>query len=208
MMTARVRPGRTRMTDHQSLSSTDFKAELVATIPHLRAFARSLSGKADLADDLVQDTLLKAWTARKRFAAGTSMKAWTFVILRNTYLSNLRRNKFVGNYDELVAERILSAPAPQQDPIHLADLQRGLMELSVDQREAVILVGAGGYSYEEAAEIAGCAIGTMKSRVSRARNALAEVLESGRFASTSGAATQSADTAMESIISAVDKIAS
>jgi len=151
------------MNKRQSLPSDQFKQQLTEAIPHLRAFGRSLSGDRDLADDLVQDTLLKAWAARDRFIAGTSMRAWTFVILRNTFFSSMRRKKFSANYDELVAERILSAPAPQQEPLHLADLQRGLMELSDDQREAIILVGAGGYSYEEAAEIANCAIGTMKS---------------------------------------------
>ncbi|QJB70283.1 sigma-70 family RNA polymerase sigma factor [Parasphingorhabdus halotolerans] len=195
------------MTEQQSLPSAEFKTELTKTIPHLRAFGRSLSGNPDLADDLVQDTLLKAWSARKRFVAGTSMKAWTFVILRNTYFSNMRRKKFTGNYDELAAERILSAPAPQQDPIHLADLQRGLMELSDDQREAIILVGAGGYSYEEAAEIANCAIGTMKSRVSRARTTLENILETGKFTGPDQS-RNSTETALENIIGAVDRIAS
>lgn len=195
------------MTEEQSLSNAEFKQELAKTIPHLRAFGRSLSGNPDVADDLVQDTLLKAWSARKRFVAGTSMKAWTFVILRNTYFSNMRRKKFTGDYDELVAERILSAPAPQQDPIHLADLQRGLMELSDDQREAIILVGAGGYSYEEAADIAGCAIGTMKSRVSRARKTLETILENGEFSPTSSEFGNPTETALESIIEAVDDIA-
>ncbi|WP_243457270.1 sigma-70 family RNA polymerase sigma factor [Parasphingorhabdus cellanae] len=182
--------------------------QLTDAIPHLRAFGRSLSGNPDLADDLVQDTLLKAWAARDRFVAGTSMKAWTFVILRNTYFSNMRRKKFTGNYDEIAAERILSAPAPQQDPLHLADLQRALMEISDDQREAVILVGAGGYSYEEAAEIAGCAIGTMKSRVSRARQTLEGILEDGRFTEASAGHDKSTATALENIIEAVAEQAS
>ena len=196
------------MSDHKQLSAADFKKELADTIPHLRAFGRSLSGNADLADDLVQDTLLKAWAARERFKAGTSMRAWTFVILRNTYFSNMRRKKFTANYDEIVAERILSAPAPQQDPLHLADLQRGLMELSDDQREAIILVGAGGYAYEEAAEIAGCAIGTMKSRVSRARKTLAGILKNGRFTAASEGEINPTETALENIIGAVDEIVS
>ena len=195
------------VSDSPTLSSKDFKAQLADTIPHLRAFGRSLSGNPDVADDLVQDTLLKAWAARDRFVAGTSMKAWTFVILRNTYFSNMRRKKFTANYDEVVAERVLSAPAPQQDPIHLADLQRALMEISDDQREAIILVGAGGYSYEEAAEIAGCAIGTMKSRVSRARNSLEGILEDGRFTEASADHNKSVSTALENIIEAVDEIA-
>lgn len=195
------------VSETKPLSSADFKKLLAETIPHLRAFGRSLAGNPDVADDLVQDTLLKAWAARDRFIAGTSMRAWTFVILRNTYFSNMRRKKFTGDYDELVAERILSSPAPQQDPIHLSDLQRALMEISDDQREAIILVGAGGYAYEEAAEIAGCAIGTMKSRVSRARKTLEGILEDGRFSKASDVVDGSTTTALEDILGAVDAIA-
>ena len=196
------------MAKDTALKPAQFKQELAEAIPHLRAFGRSLSGNADLADDLVQDTLLKAWSARDRFIAGTSMRAWTFVILRNTYFSNMRRKKFTANYDELVAERILSQPAHQQEPIHLADLQRALMELSDDQREAIILVGAGGYSYEEAANIAGCAIGTMKSRVSRARKTLEGILKDGRFTDASKGSGDGEATALENIIGAVEEIAS
>lgn len=188
------------------LTSKQFKDQLAATIPHLRAFGRSLSGNPDTADDLVQDTLLKAWSARDSFIGGTSMKAWTFVILRNTYFSSTRRKKFTANYDETVAERILSAPAPQQDPIHLSDLQRGLMELSEDQREAIILVGAGGYSYDEAAQISGCAVGTMKSRVSRARSTLEGILEDGRFINVKENFGDSTATALENIIGAVSEM--
>ncbi|MEW4468525.1 sigma-70 family RNA polymerase sigma factor [Parasphingorhabdus sp. JC815] len=198
------------MTETPRLSAADFKHQLSEAIPHLRAFGRSLSGNLDVADDLVQDTLLKAWRARDRFVAGTSMKAWTFVILRNTYFSNMRRKKFTADYDEIVAERVLSAPAPQQDPLHLADLQRALMEISEDQREAVILVGAGGYSYEEAAEIAGCATGTMKSRVSRARKALEGILSDGSFAQESAVTDDGKDssTAWDNIIDAVTELSS
>ena len=192
------------MSEDQPLSDPDFKKELVETLPHLRAFGRSLSGNPDTADDLVQDTLLKAWAARERFVAGSSMRAWTFVILRNTYFSQMRRNKFKGNYDELVAERILSTPAPQQDPLHLADLQRALMELSDDQREAIILVGAGGHSYQDAADIAGTTLGTMKSRVSRARATLHGILDDGRFTAASDGAQHSSETALETILEAVD----
>ena len=195
------------MSKPEALSPSQFKQQLTEAIPHLRAFGRSLSGDRDVADDLVQDTLLKAWAARDRFIAGTSMRAWTFVILRNTFFSSMRRKKFTANYDELVAERILSAPAPQQEPLHLADLQRGLMELLDDQREAIILVGAGGYSYEEAADIANCAVGTMKSRVSRARKTLESILEEGRFTSASDGHGSMTATALENIIGAVEKIA-
>lgn len=159
--------------------AADFKRELTAVIPHLRAFARGLCGRPDMADDLVQETMLKAWAAQDRFEPGTSMRAWTFVILRNAYLTDMRRNRFRGEYDETVAERILVAPAGQEDPIHLADLQRALQSLPPERREALLLVGAGGFSYEEAATICGCAVGTIKSRVGRARAALTAMLEDG-----------------------------
>ncbi|MCB5425839.1 sigma-70 family RNA polymerase sigma factor [Altererythrobacter sp. CC-YST694] len=158
-----------------------FKRELTAVIPHLRAFARGLCGRPDMADDLVQETLLKAWAARDRFEPGTSMRAWTFVILRNAYLTDMRRARFRGEYDEGLAERILTAPADQEDPIHLGDLHRALQTLPPERREALLLVGAGGFSYEEAAEICGCAVGTIKSRVGRARAALTSMIEEGKI---------------------------
>lgn len=146
-------------------------------VPHLRAFARGLCGRADFADDLVQETLLRAWQARERFQPGTSMKSWTFVILRNAFLSEARRSRFHGDYDPDAAERLLSRPADQEDGIHMGDLKSAMMRLSLERREALLLVGAGGLSYEEAAEIAQCAVGTMKSRVSRARRNLEELLD-------------------------------
>ena len=149
-------------------------------LPHLRAFGRSLTGNADQADDLVQETMLKAWKARASYIPGpASMKSWAFVILRNCFLSQMRRRKFTADYDELAAERLLVAPDDQDDSLHLADVQRALMMLPVDQREALVLIGAGQLSYEEGAAICGCAVGTMKSRVSRARAALHAILDGG-----------------------------
>lgn len=161
--------------------SATFKRELTGVIPHLRAFARGLCGRPDLADDLVQETLLKAWAAQERFEPGTSMRAWTFVILRNAYLTDMRRNRFRADYDETVAERILVAPAAQEGPMHLSDMHRALLTLPPERREALLLVGAGGFSYEEAAQICGCAVGTIKSRVGRARAALSQMIESGQI---------------------------
>ena len=157
----------------------DFKRELTEVVPHLRAFARGLCGRPDMADDLVQEALMKAWAAQERFQPGTSLRAWTFVILRNAYLTDMRRNRFRGEYDEGVAEKILNAPAGQEEPIHLADMHRALLTLPPERREALLLVGAGGFSYEEAAEICGCAVGTIKTRVGRARAALSGMLEDG-----------------------------
>ena len=124
------------------LSDPEFKDQLATVIPHLRAFGRSLSGSRDLADDLVQETLLKAWAARKRFQAGTNMRAWTFIILRNLFLSQMRRARFKGEWDDITASKILAAPASQDRHIELSDMQRALMHLPQPQREALILVGA------------------------------------------------------------------
>lgn len=170
----------------EALSDSDFKRELATVIPHLRAFGRSLSGSRDLADDLVQETLLKAWAARNRFQAGTNMRAWTFIILRNHYLSQMRRSRFRGEWDDVTADRLLAAPASQDKHVELSDMQRALLQLPQPQREALILVGAGGFAYEEAAEICGVAVGTIKSRVARGRAALEQILESGSLPSRRG----------------------
>lgn len=163
----------------QPLSDEDFRRELAQVIPHLRAFGRSLSGSRDLADDLVQETLLKAWNARQRFQAGTNIRAWTFIILRNVFLSQMRRNRFRGEWDDLVAERVLAAPASQDKHVELSDLHRAMQMLPPAQREALILIGAGGFAYEEAAEICGVAVGTIKSRVARGRSALEQIISEG-----------------------------
>ena len=117
----------TEIREHPKRSADDkkaFKRELEGVVPHLRAFARGLCGRPDMADDLVQETLLKAWAAQDRFEPGTSMRAWTFVILRNAYLTDMRRNRFRGEYDETAAERILTAPAGQHSSAFSVGLQR------------------------------------------------------------------------------------
>jgi len=165
-------------------SSLDaFKRELLSVLPHLRAFARGLSGRPDQADDLVQETAMKAWAARDRYTPGTNMRAWTFTILRNHFLSELRRSHRQVEYDPQLAERLLSMEADQEEGLHLADMERALQQLSPERREALMLVGASGFSYEEAAEICGCAIGTIKSRVARGRAALVTMLDSSPEAS-------------------------
>ncbi|HAC56718.1 MAG TPA: RNA polymerase subunit sigma-70 [Rhodobiaceae bacterium] len=189
----------------ESLSDADFKKELEALIPHLRAFARNLCGRADMADDLAQDALLKAWAARKRYKAGTNMRAWVFVILRNQFLSQMRRSRFKGEWDESVAERTLSTPAHQDHQMQLTDLQRALMRLPPAQREALILVGAGGFSYEEAASICDCAVGTVKSRVARARVALDEMIDNGLLPARSENSLAVGDTT-EAIMSEMEKL--
>lgn len=185
------------------LDDEAFKSQLAALIPHLRAYGRSLSGNRDVADVLVQDTMLKAWAARGRFAAGTNMRAWTFIILRNSFLSQRRRSRFTTEWDDVVADRILSMPAGQGDQLHLADVQRALMQLPESQREALILVGAGGFSYEEAADICGVALGTIKSRVARGRAALAALVEEN--VASESRAERTADP-MAAIMADVDRV--
>jgi RNA polymerase sigma factor (sigma-70 family) len=198
--------GEAAPTEWVSLSDPEFKDQLAAVIPHLRAFGRSLSGSRDLADDLVQETLLKAWAARKRFQAGTNMRAWTFIILRNLFLSQMRRARFKGEWDELTASKILAAPASQDRHIELSDMQRALMHLPQPQREALILVGAGGFAYEEAAEICGCAVGTIKSRVARGRVALEGLLSSGKLPSRRQHRTDPNKSALQTIMGEVDDL--
>ena len=188
------------------LSDPEFKDQLGAVIPHLRAFGRSLSGSRDLADDLVQETLLKAWAARKRFQAGTNMRAWTFIILRNLFLSQMRRARFKGEWDDVTAAKILAAPASQDRHVELGDMQRALMHLPQPQREALILVGAGGFAYEEAAEICGCAVGTIKSRVARGRVALEALLTSGKLPSRRQHRSDPNKSALQTIMGEVDNL--
>jgi RNA polymerase sigma-70 factor (ECF subfamily) len=162
-------------------SEAVFKRDLVALIPHLRAFARTLCGDAAAADDLAQDAVLKAWDARSSFQMGTNMKAWTFMILRNQFYSEKRRSWRQSQLDQEAAERTLVAADDPEAPVALDEMRLAMGMLPSEQREALILVGAGGFAYEEAAEICGCAVGTVKSRVSRARRALQAILERGAY---------------------------
>ncbi len=179
-----------------------FKRDLVKLIPHLRAFARTLCGDATAADDLAQDAVMKAWDARASFQIGTNMKAWTFMILRNQFYSEKRRSWRQSQLDQEAAERTLVAVDDPEAPVALDEMRLALGMLPNEQREALILVGAGGFAYEEAAEICGCAVGTVKSRVSRARRALHSILEAGAY-DRDGAP---AGDAMRSILSDAERL--
>ncbi|MDX2157063.1 MAG: sigma-70 family RNA polymerase sigma factor [Hyphomicrobiaceae bacterium] len=155
--------------------------ELTALLPNLRAFARTLCGNADQADDLVQETLVKAWRSRDSYVQGTNLKAWLFTILRNTFLSERRKRKYeVHDTDGKLAQQ-LSVKGAQSGHMDLVDFSKAFDTLPEEQREALVLVGAEGFAYEEAAAMCNCAVGTIKSRVNRARCKLAELLgvESG-----------------------------
>ena len=179
-----------------------FRDELSRLIPQLRAFARTLCGDAAAADDLAQDAMLKAWGARTTFELGTNMKAWTFMILRNQFYSEKRRSWRQSQLDQEVAERTLVAADDPEAPVALDELRQGLAMLPAEQREALILVGAGGFAYEEAAAICACAVGTVKSRVSRARRALQEILETGAYRRDNAAAGE----AMATILADAERL--
>lgn len=183
-----------------------FKQELASLIPHLRAFARSLCHNATLADDLAQEAMLKAWKARERFKPGTNMKAWAFTILRNHFYSEKRRSWRRQSLDPEVAEATLVSEDTNADGLELLSLRNALDKLPDDQREVLILVGAGGLAYEEVAEICGCAVGTVKSRVSRGRKALAELMAQtdASFASEDGL---KAGDAFEELMAEADNLA-
>jgi RNA polymerase sigma-70 factor (ECF subfamily) len=152
------------------------KSDLIASIPKLRAFAISLSGNADRADDLVQETLVRAWSHLDSFVEGSNLGAWLFTILRNTYFSDFRkRRREVADVDGEIVGRLAVAPG-QNAHMDLLDFRAALARLPADQREALILIGAAGHSYQDAATICGCAVGTIKSRVNRARRRLAGLL--------------------------------
>ena len=155
----------------------NWRDSVVALIPALRAFAWSLSHNASDADDLVQDTLIKAWTNRDKFEPGTNLRAWLFTILRNTYYTAaVRRRREVRDETGKYAATLSSAPT-QDWSLAMRALQTALAQLPDEHREALILVGAAGLTYEEAAEVCGCALGTIKSRVNRARARLLRIME-------------------------------
>jgi RNA polymerase sigma-70 factor, ECF subfamily len=149
---------------------------VLGAVPSLRAFAISLCGNVDRADDLVQETLLRALANIDSFQPGTNMSAWLFTILRNHFRSEYRkRRREVEDTDGSYAETLKSQPE-QMGRVEFEEFREALAKLAPDQREALILVGASGFSYEEAASICNCAVGTIKSRVNRARTRLAEQL--------------------------------
>jgi RNA polymerase sigma-70 factor (ECF subfamily) len=157
--------------------SAEFREGLLGAIPSLRAFAFSLIGRSDRADDLVQETLTKAWAHHSSFQPGTNLRAWLYTILRNEFYSQMRKKgREVEDVDGAYSRNVGVHPA-QPGHLDMADMHTALAQLPGDQREALLLVAASGFSYEEAADICGVAMGTIKSRVNRARNRLGEILK-------------------------------
>jgi len=164
-------------------ASNDFLQEMTTIVPTLRAFGRSLCSNKSWADDLVQETMLKAWCGRDKFQTGSNMKAWLLTILRNQYYSELRHRKFeVEDPNDEHAARI-SVPPEHEALAELEALMHGLKTLPNEQREALLLVCASGLSYKQAAVICRCAVGTIKSRIARARDHLVKVLDLDYLAS-------------------------
>jgi RNA polymerase sigma-70 factor (ECF subfamily) len=159
------------------VDGSNWRDDVVSLIPALRAFAWSLSHNSADADDLVQDTLIKAWTHRSKFEPGTNLRAWLFTILRNTYYTAVVRRRREVADEQGKHAAALFAPPTQDWSVAMRSLQAALARLPDEHREALILVGAAGLTYEEAAEICGCALGTIKSRVNRARARLLKIMD-------------------------------
>jgi RNA polymerase sigma-70 factor, ECF subfamily len=157
--------------------SPSLRDALIRSIPSLRAFAISLCHDRTEADDLVQETLIRAWNNLSNFQEGTNLKAWLFTILRNNFYNGLRKQKHQSEYERSVDGSQFVTPASQEKRIEFGDLIRNLQELPPDQREALILVTVENLSYEEVAVICDCPIGTVKSRVNRARARLEALME-------------------------------
>ena len=157
--------------------ASDFAGGIVAVLPELRAFGRFLAHNADLADDLVQETVAKALAAQRQFVPGTNMRAWLFTILRNHFFSLHRRRRPQVPLADAEGTAAGSVPPAQEGCVAAAELQEALATLPAERREALTLVVASGLTYAEAAGHCGCAVGTMKSRVSRARSELRRLLD-------------------------------
>ncbi len=155
----------------------DPRDELVTHLPAMRAFAMSLARNPAAADDLVQDAVVKAWSNFDKFEPGTNMRAWLFTILRNTYYSlHRKRRREVEDPDGVMAEQLSEKPH-HDGRLAMNDFREAFAQLPAEQREALVLVGAEGFAYEEVAQMCGCAVGTIKSRTNRARKRLAELLQ-------------------------------
>ena len=160
-----------------STAALRFQKDFIAVIPHLRAFSRLMCGNRELAEDMAQEALAKAWRSRDRFEPGTNLKAWLFTILRNEFYSHGRRARRESEWDEQLGANIRAPAHAQERAMELSDVVRALGALPEHQREAVILVAAGGFSYDGASEVCGTHPQTLKSRVSRGRASLLKFVD-------------------------------
>lgn len=154
----------------------EVQRSVVALIPPLRGFARSITRDAGEADDLLQETLLRALANLHQFTPGTNLKAWLFTILRNTHIATAKKRSRERTLTASVAAEDVGAAPPQKWLAATGAMKDALDQLPNDQREVVVLIGGLGFSYEECVEVCGCAMGTVKSRLNRARARLATIL--------------------------------
>lgn len=166
-------------TPRAASTKEDVSNALIAILPDMRAFARSLTKERILADDLVQDATLRALTSAHLYTPGTNFKAWVFTIIRNCFYNDLRLRRRLTALPESLPDS--GEQGGQDAPLELCDFRRAFWQLSYEHREALILIGPSGMSYEEAAAVCGCAVGTIKSRVCRARIELRRIVEAGNF---------------------------
>lgn len=189
---------------HAADGAEQFKADLIASIPRLRATASALTGNRAAGDDLAQEAVLRAWQGRAGFSPGSNFEAWLFRIMRNHHVSEMRK----GRLRRTVTLDLESDGIPAADDssagVRMEDLSRALTSLTYEQREAIALVGAGGWSYEAAATYAGCPLGTMKTRVWRARRTLARALDDGPLTSR-GAVPREGLNALAAIIQEAER---
>jgi len=156
-----------------------FTAEMTASLPALRNFARSLSRQRDMADDLVQETMVRAWSSRHTFLPGSKFRPWLFTILRNQFYNAVRKQGRLVAWEPEAAERLLVQAPDQEQRLHVADLEGALQQLPPGQRDMLLLIAGAGLSYEEAAEASDCKLGTVKSRINRGRAAMRAIIENG-----------------------------
>ena len=161
-----------------------FKSQMVALIPALRGFARGLCRDKVLADDLVQEAMMRAWASRHTFITGSNFRAWMFMILRNHYFADSKKRSRYSVWDPEAAERILVQEATQESGVHVDDVMRAIHRLPDQQREILLLVAGAGLSYEEAAVVTGANMGTVKSRLNRGRAGVKALLEGEKAAAT------------------------
>lgn len=156
-----------------------FTAEMTASLPALRSFARSLCRHRDMADDLVQETMVRAWSSRHTFMPGSNFRPWVFTILRNQFYNAMRKGNRLVAWEPEAAERLLVQEPEQEARIHLEDIEGALDQLPRSQREMLLLIAGAGLSYEEAAVVADCKLGTVKSRINRGRAAMRAIIDDG-----------------------------
>ena len=165
------------MSSRPQTEDQQFLEQLIAITPALRNFARGLCHHREMAEDLAQEAMMRGWAARSSFTPGTDFRAWMYVILRNRFYTALRRDRACAARDNAAAERTMATPPPQEDAILVADVASAMRRLPAGQRDVLMMVGADGMSYEETAQAMGCALGTVKSRLARGRQALALAIE-------------------------------